>query len=436
MKKIFCILFLSFVAFSIKAQVSKVIEVFTPGTLTTLLTTTEKTTITVLTIIGKIDASDVKCIRNEISNLVVLDLSKTNIEAYSGTGGTYNSIDYPANELPIYSFYNKFTGIAMQNLKTINLPNSLTSIGDGAFQQCQNLTNIVIPDSVKLIGIGAFDHCYGLSNINIPNKVTSIGKGAFNYCGGLTSVLIGNCVTSIGVGAFAICDKLATINIPISVSSIGASAFASCSSLTSITIPNLVQSIENSTFYGCIGLTFVKIPSSVTTIGASAFAYCGKLTSVSIPNSVISIGTNAFISCNSLNSIYTYSELPINLNQSVFKNVDPTTCILYVPINSKSAYQLANQWKDFINIVEMTTALPTTINENIQIYQNPVSNNFSVSGFVGFGSLILTDVNGRIILSQKISASDVISTNGLSKGLYIAKIHSNCGNKTCKIVKK
>ncbi len=101
-----------------------------------------------------------------------------------------------------------------------------------AFSGCESLTSIGIPDSVTSIGDGAFDRCSSLSNIAIPESVRSIGKNAFCGCSSLTSIAIPNSVKSIGMCAFAECKSLTCIEIPSSVTNIGYSAFLGCESLS------------------------------------------------------------------------------------------------------------------------------------------------------------------------------------------------------------
>ncbi len=153
-------------------------------------------------------------------------------------------------------------------------------LGDSAFSDCNSLTSIEIPDSVTSIGKYAFYDCRSLTSIEIPDSVTSISDYAFSYCESLTSVVIGDSVTSIGNSTFSGCD-----------------------SLTSIAIPNSVTSIGNNAFSYCESLTRVKTPDSITSIGDMAFYDCNSLTSIAIPNSVTSIGNNAFSNCESLTSI-------------------------------------------------------------------------------------------------------------------------------------
>jgi hypothetical protein len=182
------------------------------------------------------------------------------------------------------------------------IPNSVTSIGDWAFNSCSSLTSVTIGTNVTSIGDHAFNYCTGLTNITIPNSVTGIGVWAFSSCARLTSVTIPNSVTGIGVWAFSSCARLTSVTIPNSVSSIEDHAFDSCNNLTNVTIGNSVTSIGDWAFYECYSLTSVTIPASVTNIGDMAFSGCG-LTSVTIPNSVTSIGTSVFSDCSGLTSV-------------------------------------------------------------------------------------------------------------------------------------
>ena len=185
------------------------------------------------------------------------------------------------------------------NLLRITIPDSVTCISDYAFFDCSGLKSITLPDSVTSIGYRAFHHCASLTSITIPDSVTSIGDSAFSDCESLTSITIPDGVTSIGWSAFWCCLRLKRIMIPDSVTRIGDSAFYGCSSLTSITIPNSVTSICEEAFYRCSSLTSITIPSSVTSIGGGAFSGCKSLSSITIPSSVTSIGEKAFWGCNS-----------------------------------------------------------------------------------------------------------------------------------------
>ena len=172
-----------------------------------------------------------------------------------------------------------------------------------AFQGCENMTSVTIPNSVTSIGNNAFIDCRGLTSVTIPKEVTSAGSGIFNYCTGLTSVIIENGVTEVWESAFSGCTSLNSISIPDGVTSIAKRAFVGCTGLTSISIPNSVTSIGERAFADCTGLTSVSISNSMTNIEERAFANCTGLTSITIPNSVTSIGPEVFSGCTGLTSV-------------------------------------------------------------------------------------------------------------------------------------
>ena len=195
-------------------------------------------------------------------------------------------------------------------LTSISIPDSVTSIGKMAFPGVKNIhVSSGNPAYSDMDGVlfsrdATILFCYpsgkdadadASTTYTIPDSVTSIGDGAFVGCYRLTGVTIPDGVTSIGDQAFGGCGRLESITIPDGVTSIGDEAFYGCSSLTSITIPDGVTSIGDRSFTYCASLTSITIPDGVTTIGVYAFDGCSSLTCVTIPVSVTSIGLGAFI---------------------------------------------------------------------------------------------------------------------------------------------
>ena len=309
------------------------------------------------------------------------------------------------------------TNTLIVGCKNSVIPNSVTSIGDGAFRGCSGLTELTLPNSITSIGDFAFSGCSGLTELILPSSVTSIGDYAFYGCSGLTELTLPNSVTSIGDRAFAYCSGLTELTLPNSVRSIGDYAFSGCSGLTELTLPNSVTSIGDCAFYGCTGLTELILPNSVSSIGDIAFTYCSGLekitvesgnscydsrdncnsiidtefntlivgcknsvipnsvtsigyyafygcsglTELTLPDSVASIGDGAFICCSDLSKITSLAEIPPMCGSGVFDRVNKTNCELIVPIVSVTAYKQAEVWNEFSNIsgfsgVEVTVA--------------------------------------------------------------------------------
>ena len=186
------------------------------------------------------------------------------------------------------------------NLKSITIPDSVTSIDWGAFSNCSSLTSVTIPDSVTSIEDGAFSGCSSLTSVTIPDSVTTIGGYAFSGCRSLTSVTIPDSVTTIEYDAFSGCSSLTSITIPNSVTKIGSSAFGGCSSLTSVTLSKNLIKIESSTFSGCSSLENISLPEGIISIDHYAFGDCDSLTTITIPSSVVSLGGNPFCYCDNI----------------------------------------------------------------------------------------------------------------------------------------
>lgn len=148
-----------------------------------------------------------------------------------------------------------------RSLSSIEIPDSVTSIGDRAFEDCSSMSRIEIPASVTGIGGYTFYNCIGLTSVIIPNSVTSIGEYAFYNCSSLTGIIIPDRVTSIGRSAFSHCKKLKTVELS-EIEIIGMTLFYNCCSLESIVIPASVTDIYSDAFCNCYSLTDVYYTGS------------------------------------------------------------------------------------------------------------------------------------------------------------------------------
>ena len=292
---------------------------------------------------------------------------------------THEEVDYSVTGIS----QNAFRGSS--ELTSITIPSSVTSIGGGIFDVCTSLASIIveeensmydsrencnaiietasntlflgcsastIPNSVTSIGNNAFNGCTGLTTMAIPNGVTSIGGGAFSGCSGLQSITIGSGVTTIGNEAFNECGNLTKVELnnnalvskdnksssptPITsifgpqvkeyvlgedVTSIGSNTFFDCYNLTSVQMSNNVTSIGESAFQGCYKLATVKMSDNITSIGNFAFCQCYNLTSITIPSGVTDIELWTFDGCGSITKVM------LNSNAFVSKKFHSTSSL-------------------------------------------------------------------------------------------------------------
>ena len=268
---------------------------------------------------------------------------------------SYNNINYSVTSIGAHAFRHCYnvTSVSIPNsitnigdyafnsvyISTINIPNSITSIGHRVFDNCIGLSSIVIPNSITSIGEKAFFNCKSLKSIHLPNGLVSIGDLAFCQCNTLKSIIIPSYVKHIGKGAFMYCQNISSFfvfpnnthhrsengvlfsfnldtlisyplaktdsiyTVPNSVHIINDKAFAQSKTINRITIGNSVSFIGEDCFSGCIALDSIYISNSVKSIGYAAFSHCYSLSSVIIPDSVIAIEGYTFATCSNLKTL-------------------------------------------------------------------------------------------------------------------------------------
>ena len=189
------------------------------GTLPDKISSTKKNKITNLKIIGDINGTDLRFIREMAGgdcygnptdgHLTSLDLYEANI--VEGGDYYYHNVERPfyckANAIGYCAFW------GCSGLTSVTIPSSVTEIGPFAFSDCRSLTSVPIPSSITKIGDNAFSGCSGLTSVTIPSSVTEIGSSAFSDCRGLTSVTVPSSVTKIGDNTFSGCSGLTSVYV-------------------------------------------------------------------------------------------------------------------------------------------------------------------------------------------------------------------------------
>ena len=209
------------------------------GTLPDKIGSAKKYKITNLKIIGEINGTDWRMIR---------DMAGRNV-SHDETEGNLSELDLSdASIVPGGDYYITCAYFGYPS----KIHTSHQVIGDLAFEGCSGLTSLKLPSDIRLIGRHAFEGCSGLTSITLPSGVTEIGSSAFYGCSGLTSITLPSGVTWIGHSAFEGCSGLTSITLPSGVTEIGQSAFANCSGLTSIYVyAEKMPKLRTNMFDGC-----------------------------------------------------------------------------------------------------------------------------------------------------------------------------------------
>ena len=298
---------------------------------------------------GSINSYDIMVMRNKMDNLHHLDLADADVK--SNTYHYYTGYSTQDDILGPHSFAD------LDKLLTVKLPKSVKYI-DQSFNNCSQLRSVEMPENLICLGDttdnnwgvdnGAFRDCYNLEKI-IFHNCERIGGNAFYKCYSLQDITLPKNLKHVGSRAFSQCNQLKGIILPSEVETIGNGAFNNCPNLTSVQFPPSLRNIESSAFFGCSKLSSINLPG-LTSISDGTFCDCSNLTEVKLPSTLERIGDGAFSGCDNLTKVYTYTVLPINIDQNTFTNFKATT--LYVPTQSYDNYYWSTQWGQFKEIKE------------------------------------------------------------------------------------
>lgn len=322
--------------------------------------------------------------------------------------------------------------LSCDSIKSVSLPESLQSIGEGAFKGNGQLSSVSIPDNVTAIGVDAFKDCNSLTEITLPfvgtapdgnktvdsvfgsifgcreskllgtteqiyadgssafyyipstlQKVTltnaeQIPYGAFSNCVNLTEITIPENTVSIGDNAFKGCEDLTTVNYNAAdcKNKNGVNVFGECQSLKTVNFGERINTIPNSMFRGCKGLKDLKF-DNVTSIGTAAFAECTGLTDITIPNTVMEIEQAAFRNCSNLITVRyggdekDWEEIFIDSDNECLTNAD----ILYngeweTPVPQQTVTVTKSETEDTYNFDITTDKAYENYNVYAAVYDN------------------------------------------------------------------
>ena len=342
-------------------------------------------------------------------------------------------------------------------LTSIVIPQNVTSIGETAFDGCSSLTSITILSKNITIGYAldnlpnlheliikadeitiSFDgndydikdvYCYAESDkiewdgvgfrentkFHVIDKTNYKAKFPQAQCtfddfpliyDGIKYVISDNFAHVVAntdkyKGNIEIAASVELNSVSYPVVAIDNEAFYDCGDLSSIIIPNSVTHIGDYAFEGCFDLASLSISNNLISIGEAAFADCYSLLTLTIPNSTNSIAKEAFAGCSGLTSVTVENNTPITITSSVFSNIANAT--LYVPVGSKAAYQAADYWKEFKEIIEMDAdpVAEYTDEQGVKYSLNNDESSYSVSGYTDActGDIIIPSfVNGCSVL--------------------------------------
>lgn len=192
-----------------------------------------------------------------------------------------------------YAFY-RTSGLPA--VTSVQLPNTIATIGEGAFYDCQYLASVNLTYSVNTIGENAFYRNIRLRSVGDISGVedNKLGKGAFNGCKELRKITLGNLLTKIGDYTFNACASLTEVTFPDALIEIGEYAFSGCTGLTSVNLESLIlESIADNAFADCTGLTSVNVSktSGEVAMQGNPFAGCHNVT-VYVPSTLLDDYTN------------------------------------------------------------------------------------------------------------------------------------------------
>lgn len=326
---------------------------------------TNKNEVHDLTLKGALNSSDLSVLRT-LPQMSRLDMREVTIEP---GGDGYTSGYYPGQTLQVEktNALPKALFAGKESLQSILLPTRLVEIGDGAFR-ASGLTYIQLPESVTTVGERAFAECVALSKAKLHTKLSKIAHGLFEGCTALTT-LQNSKITEVGDNAFRGCKSL-KFTLPGGVTHIGDKAFQGCESLEIAYLTNTVAYLGNHAFDGCSSLSMIFIKANIATLGEYIFANCPKLVNINTPydfttlpkgmfsgcgalkevwlgSGLKEVGAEAFENCTALTTLRIDNPSAPTVDATAFAGVNCRSVELLIPNGKSALYSAHDEWKNF-----------------------------------------------------------------------------------------
>lgn len=300
-------------------------------------------------------------------------------------------------------------------------------IGKRAFASATSLMSFIFPERVSIIGDAAFAGCNALTDITMP-QVESMGVGVWAACSSLQRIDVTNAtLRELPAWTFSGCQSVTEVLLPESVKSIGVGAFYYCNSLQRVELPIVLEYIDSFSFAGCDNLQSVTfIPDGVERIGRYAFYHDIAVDSVVLPASVSYIGDHAFDGCINAASFDTPREIPAELGEMVFANMDVEHKTLRVAAESVVIYESTAQWQDFGSIVGTTGIDDVTVRSDVEAVFEQY--NLVVTSERELCDVRLYDVSGILLSHKTMRANEVIiDTHPFAANIYVLQVTTTDG---------
>lgn len=360
---------------------------------------------------------NITSVENKTCEVTYSYIDSTEISSYEGDVYIHDSFYFEGSKYTVTSI-GEYAFANSPEITSVIIPSTIETIGDFAFQS-SSVKEVVIPNTVTHIGAYAFRYCDNLSSIDLGASITTIEKKAFHKCSNLSTIVIPYTVSKIGIEAFTGTpwyDKYVSNskNFYGNILYINDVAYtAQNRSIINCEFKESTISIGDAAFRDCTGLSKIRLTQNITVIGENAFENCTNLVKIYLPKDLTTIHDHAFSGCNALNKVYNYSRAPQKITETTFE----TYSNLFVVPGYEEVYSNAAFWNNFTIIGQAYDPLVENIILDKEIYYCGVGDTVKVSATILPDDACLKDiiwnVSDTTIVTFNASTSEFI---GLKNG--------------------